>query len=273
MSGGGQKAVAPAVEDWEAIVAGAGPKRHIAQLYTEHEFLARAVGRFARDGVRSQDGILLIATPLHRLLILRRLEGLGVDVKEMQRRGQLLVREADETLGKFMVGGRPDREAFRGVIGGVLDELGAAGYGRVRAFGEMVDRLRARDFDAAIELEELWNELLAERATALLCAYSVDALDARSSRGLVPRIAGVHSDLIPVEDFAKLDRAVDRAYVEIFGSHEDAQALRQAFLEHFVRPAAMPDAAAAVLAMQSFVPDSADALIASVRRHYYSLPA
>jgi DcmR-like sensory protein len=256
---------------WEAVLASPSPGQHIVQLYTEHEFLARAVGQFVHDGLQRDEGVLLVTTPLHRAVISRRVEGLGVDVQTFLRRGQLLVWDAGETLATFMRDAVPERGAFREVVGEAIRALAAAGFPRVRAFGEMVDLLRVSDLGATLLLEDLWREVVAERQITLLCGYSVDPLDAGSYRGLVQSIVGSHSDVIPVDDYGRLDRAVERAYVEIFGSHEEARELRHAFLQHFSRPAAMPDAQAAILALREFVPSSGDELLASVRRHYYAV--
>ena len=81
-------------------------------------------------------------------------------------------------------------------------------------------------------------------------------------------MSATHSDLIPVDDYARLERAVDRAYVDVFGAGEDARALQHAFLTHYRRPATMPEAAAAILALREFIPGTTDALLERVRRHY-----
>jgi len=48
----------------------------------------------------------------------------------------------------------------------------------VRAYGEMVDVLWQRgERDAAIRLEEFWNDLARLQTFSLLCAYCIDHLD------------------------------------------------------------------------------------------------
>jgi hypothetical protein len=253
---------------WQNLLSTPRPGEHIAQLYTDRQFLARGVGRWVSDGLHQGDAVLVIATPLHWRAIERELDRHHVRVGPFERRGQLVVRDAEETLATFMVDGRPDRDRFRTVIGGVIDGARAAGHDTTRAFGEMVDILRHTDVVATFQLEALWNELIAERGIALLCGYSVDPFDPRVYRGLLQRVTGSHSHLIPVEDEARFERAVERAYEEVFGGGEDASELRHAFLRHYARPSAMPDAEAAVLALSEFVPDTVDALLESARQHY-----
>ena len=135
----------------------------------------------------------------------------------------------------------------------------------------VVDILRPVSLTAALELEELWNELLTARRISLLCGYSVDAFDPEAYRGLLQDVSAAHSHLVPVEDYARLDQAVDSAFVEIFGAARDARFFRRTFIDHYQRPAAMPDAQAAILATRQFVPEAVVALLDRARHHYHSL--
>ena len=253
---------------WQSVLSSPAPGGHIAQLYSDRRFLARGVGRWVGDGLRSGEGVAVIATPAHWNAAVREMDRHHVRVATYERRGQLIVRDAAETLAAFMVDGTPDRAKFRETIDTVLGDLQGAGFRTVRAFGEMVDILRRTDVVATFRLEALWNELLVERGIALLCGYSLDTFDRKIYRGLLQQVSGSHSHLIPVEDYARFDRAVERAYEDVFGGGEDATSLRHAFLQHYARPSAMPDAEAAILALREFVPDTADAVIERARRHY-----
>jgi hypothetical protein len=163
----------------------------------------------------------------------------------------------------------PDPERFAAVIGGAVEAGRRAGYPRVRAFGEMVDLLRRTDLAATIRLEELWNDLLAGHRISLLCGYSVDIFDPRVYRGLLQRVCSVHSDLIPIEDYARLEQAVARAYADVFGPVGDGQALRDVLVADYAPASAMPDAEAAILAAREFVPTAIDSLLAAARQHYH----
>ena len=257
-----------AAAPWHDVLATPAAGQHIAQLYTDREFLARAVGRWVGDGLRQGDAVIVVSTPPHWRAALHELDAQHLRVETFQRRGQLIVRDAAETLRSFLVDGLPDRDRFRTVIGGAIDDVQANGFRKIRAFGEMVDLLRRTSLTATLRLEALWNELLIERGLALLCGYSLDTFDPKIYRGLLQQVTGSHSHLIPVEDYARLAQAVDRGYAEVFGDGRDTGDLRRAFLQHYARPAAMPDAEAALMAAREFVPGTADALLESVRRHY-----
>jgi hypothetical protein len=253
---------------WDAALTAPAAGDHIAQLYTDPEFLARAASRFAGDGLRRDEGVVLIATPAHREAIARRLERDGFAVDRLQRSGQLTVIDAAETLSAFLVDGTPDAARFRAVVGGVIDAANAAGYGTVRGFGEMVDVLRHASIPATLRLEALWGELLATRKLSVLCGYSLDNFDRRVHRGVLQRVSALHSHLIPVEDYARLEDAVERAFADVFGDGGDAPGLRRLCLTTFARPAAMPDAQALLLAARDLAPTTADLLVDRVRHHY-----
>jgi len=253
---------------WLDLLTAPSPGQHIAQLYTQREFLSRAVATFVGNGLRRGDAAVVFSTSLHWRASLERLQADGLNVQDFQRRGQLLVRDARNALATFMVDGSPDRGRFRAMIEGTIDEIRSAGFKRVRMFSEMVDILRRADVAATMRLEQLWNELLRDRQVALLCGYSLDAFDPHIYHGLLQQVSATHSDLIPVDDYARLARAVDRAYADVFGGGEDAQALQHAFLTQYRRAATMPEAEAAILALREFVPDTTNALLERVRRHY-----
>jgi hypothetical protein len=253
---------------WEEVVRIPAPGRHIAQLCADEEFLGRAFAAFVESGLRAGEAVFVIVTPIHWQVVERHLAP-RVDVRNAQLREQLIVRDAHETLVSLLAGGGLDRDRFQSLAVPMIDAAIDAGYRRVRVCGEMVDLLRQIDLEATIRLEGFWNEQMRVRDLSLLCGYSVDPFESAVHGGLLQHVTATHSHLIPVEDYARLDRAVTRAYTDVFGGGGDAEALRLAFLKHYPRPSAsMPDAAAAILALREFIPDSADRLLERVRRHY-----
>ena len=49
------------------------------------------------------------------------------------------------------------------------------------------------------------------------CGYSIDNFDPNTYQGILQGVSRAHSHLVPVEDYARLERAVERAYAEVFG--------------------------------------------------------
>jgi hypothetical protein len=249
---------------------GPAPGRHLAQLYTEDEVLVRVVADFAIVGLGHGEGVVLIATPEHRAAITGRLDDQGFSPDTLARRRQLIMLDAGETLAALRLGRGPVAARFETVIGGAVRAGRRAGFERLRVFGEMLDLLHRRTLQAALETEALWSDLVATHDLTLLCGYEIDALDPGTYRGLLQRVCAAHSHLVPVEDCASLDHAVECAYLDVFGARHDAAILRRLFLAHYPRPAAMPDAQAAILAAHEFVPEAASTLLDRIR-HYYRL--
>jgi DcmR-like sensory protein len=258
-----------AVTTWREVIEKATVGQHVALVYAEPGFLVRAVSGFIADGLRKGEGALVIATSFHWQAIASRLRERGFDVDVLTARGQLQALDAATCLRSFLVGGVPDRDRFWTTIGPVVASIRAAGYSPLRAFGEMVDVLRRDDPAGAIALEQLWNERIAAHGLTLLCGYSFDNFDRHVHHGLLQGVSAEHSHLIPVEDDARLDRAVERAYLDVFGA--DGSALRRTLMARYTAPAAMPDAESAILAARELLPTVADALLDRARSHYHAL--
>lgn len=253
-------------QPWQMLLRAPEPSDHVIQLYTDAGFLTRAVAQFIGAGLEQHEGGVVVATPSHIDAIVRAL-GARLDVKAAQARGQLVTVDARRMLDSFMVDGRPHRRKFFAAVRGILDRVTTTGYPMMRLFGEMVDLLWDQNLPATVELEQLWNEVLTARRAALLCAYRIDNFDRRVHRGVLHQLTRCHSHLVPVEDYARLGRAVDAAYRDVFGRDSESDLLRRRLGR---RPdgAVMPPAEAALLALREVHGDAADELLERARRHY-----
>jgi hypothetical protein len=256
-----------ATQPWQSLFRAPEPCDHVIQLYTDEAFLTRAISEFVGTGLAQAEGAVVIATPEHAAAVTRVLRG-RMDVAAMEARTQLVILDAQATLDQFMVDGRPDRDRFFAIAGAVLDRVTAAGYPQMRLFGEMVDLLWDHNLPATIELEELWNEVLAARRVSLLCAYQIDNFDRHAHRGVLHQLSRTHSHLVPVEDYGRFERAVDHAYREVFGPDSDAGLLRDLLARPTEGAPVMPAAQAALLALRDVRRDLADDVLARARRHY-----
>jgi DcmR-like sensory protein len=257
------------LSSWEALLAAPAPCDHLVQLYTSDEALVSTVARFIERGVAEGEAVIAITTSAHWRMIGERLGASGVDVRTVQATRQLIVRDAQDTLTTFMVDGMPERTAMRAAVMSALESARSAGHTKVRAFGEMVDILNRRgNLAAAIRLEELWNELLDVERIALLCAYAIDPFDRAEYKTTLPSIRHVHSHLMPVEDCDRLERAIDRAFVDVFGVYGDTRLLRDLFVRQISDTTAMPTAQGALFALRNLDTRLADAVLESAAMHY-----
>jgi len=204
-------------QSWERLLRTPHPRDHVVQLYTDEQCLGRAVAHFLGAGLRDGGAAVIIGTPAHVRVICDRLDTAGVEVPKAVRRGQLVIADAEQCLARFMKDGLPDRAAFLATVLPILETIRAEGYRNIRLFGEMVNLLWDHNLEATVQLEEMWNEVLADQGVSLLCAYRIDPFDVRAHRGVLHQISRCHSHLVPVDDYDRLDRAVERALRDTFG--------------------------------------------------------
>ena len=256
-------------EPWDQVVADAGPRDHIVQLYQDEDFLNRAVCRFAGAALANGEGIILVPTLTHWNAIRPRLEAEGVDVEASRKRGQLTVVDADEFLPRFMRDAMPDSPVFLGLAADVIGQARAGGrYQKVRWWGEMVGVLWEQGNAAAsMNLEDLFDRLAKHHDIAIFCSFLMDNFNGEVHAHMLPRLGTNHSHLIPVEDYARLERAVADALRETVGSDE-AHALESRLLSDYRQPFNMPRAQALLLALRQVLPTVADPVLQRSRHLY-----
>src|SRR5260370_7679084 len=107
-----------------------------------------------------------------------------------------------------MMNGWPDAGGFwREIWNGITQRAGAVPgkHLGVAAFGEMVSLLWAEGKpDAAIRLEQLWNELGRTHSFHLHCAYPLDFFPQEPDRQAVRQICAEHSQVMPAESYPHL---------------------------------------------------------------------
>src|SRR5256714_6758329 len=150
---------------------------HLVQYYEKEGFLYDRVTDFMSDGLRAGDAAVLIATRAHRSGVESRLARRGVDLSDLIATGRYHALDAQATLSRFMVDATPDPHRFADTACPGI-RTARSGDRRVLAFGAMVALLwAAGNQDAAIQLEELWNDLARREMFALLCAYPIKHFD------------------------------------------------------------------------------------------------
>jgi hypothetical protein len=193
-----------------------------------------------------------------------------VDVKAAQNRGQLTVVDADELLPTFMRGTMPDAPVFLGLAGEVIaNARREASFPKVRWWGEMVNVLWEQgNVAASMSLEDQFDRLAKHHEIAIFCSFVMDNFKSEVHSQLLPRLAQNHSHLIPVEDYARLERAVAAALRETVGG-ADAVVLEQQLLSGYSPKFAMPRSQALLLALRETLPDVADSVLTRSRKLYH----
>jgi DcmR-like sensory protein len=251
------------VSNWPDLLRQPCEGDHFVQVYQDEVFLCEAVAEYLGTGLRRGEGLIIIATASHRAAFTQQMEDDGVPASEAIRSGQLVLLDADETLARFTPGGMPDWQTFHALIGGVIARV-RLDYPSVRAYGEMVDVLWQRgEREAAMRLEEFWNDLAKLQTFSLLCAYYMDNLDALAYTGPLECVCKVHTHLIPARDYGRFNKAVIEASEEVL-DQPLAHMLLSLSANH--RPAtAMPEGQATLLWLKRNMPRTADKVLAEVR--------
>jgi len=255
---------------WDGLLAAAGPRDHIVQLYQDQQFLNRAVCRFAAGAIANGEGVILVPTAAHWEAFRPRLEAEGVDVRDAQDRGQLTIVDADELLPRFMKDTMPDAPVFLGLASHVIAKArGEARYPKVRWWGEMVNVLWEQgNVAASMSLEDQFDHLAKHHEIAIFCSFVMDNFNSDVHSRLLPRLGQNHSHLIPVEDYARLERAVSNALRQTVGA-DDAQVLEQQLLSNYSPALQMPRSQVLLLALRDSLPEVADSVLKRSRAIYH----
>jgi len=255
---------------WQKLLERPHARGHFVQLYrADDNSLVTNVGRYLCEGLKAGDGTLVIATEENRRAFTAHIEKLGFDVQPVISANQFILLDARQTLEQFMVDGQPDWYRFEAVIRAAMHRLQPAGEGSgLRAYGEMVGLLwNARQFAAAIRLEQYWNKLLEQASFSLYCAYAIDLFGQEFHVANLDGVLCTHTHLVPAESDGKLEKAVNLAMDEVLGSH--AEGLKVLIKENY-RPgwAIMPNAESIMLWLRNNLPEKAEEIVARARHHY-----
>lgn len=166
---------------------------HIVQLFDTPESRRAVVSRFVQEGLSTGAPVLVVAEPKHWALVAQALAALGVDHQAAAERSQLIYLDASVTLQLIMRNGVPDALAFERMVGRLVKRMAAKGPG-LRIYGEMVDVLAEEgDFEAAQQLEQLWNELALKCPFTLLCGYCSAHFGPQAAERVLHDICGAHT--------------------------------------------------------------------------------
>lgn len=156
------------------------PSRHEALFYSDDAVLLGRLIPLVSAALKRGDPAVIIATNAHQERLAQGLKLDGVDVDALIRAGMYIAVDAAGTLSIFMVDGMPEPSRFFRIVGGLIVEsakIAKTKNPRVAAFGEWVSILcKNGQTDAAIRLEQLWNQLAATTEMDLLCGYEMGSL-------------------------------------------------------------------------------------------------
>jgi PAS domain S-box-containing protein len=170
---------------------------HFARFYDDERLLIDEVCDFADGALRTGGTAIIIAKDARLGEFNQRLKGFGANGEHAWYPGRLVILSAEETLAKILIDGWPNAARFDAVVGGLVADAVASST-PVHAFGEMVGILCESDsYDAAVELERLWNELRKSQNFSLFCGYGAALFRSERHGHALRRVCEAHDHVSP----------------------------------------------------------------------------
>ena len=171
-------------------------RSHVAGFYSDGELLLDEYARSVGNVLDAGSVAVYIADESRRSAVLRRLEARRLNVDLAIREGRLRSTDVVEWMATFMVDGWPDEARFwrsaHLLISGVRSRF-AEQHPGVAVCGDGAGSLLRDDrIEAAIRLEQLWDDFARTYNLDVFCGYS-GTLDREDATGVFQRICAAHS--------------------------------------------------------------------------------
>jgi CheY-like chemotaxis protein len=175
---------------------------HTLQFYESEDRLEEVVSEYLAEGLDRGDAVMVIASRRRAAALILMLDALGCEVERARGDGSLVFLDGSETLAEMVRAGKPDPAFFHAHLGAIVATLTAAssskGPGRVRVYSELADALwRRGEREAAVRLEELWNEVAAKGPVSLCCPYVTGSFENEDDAESLGAICGAHTRIVP----------------------------------------------------------------------------
>jgi MEDS: MEthanogen/methylotroph, DcmR Sensory domain len=173
---------------------------HEVQFYSDEDGFLDTFSDFIALRLKAGNAGIVIANELNRLRLFSKLQTGGVDVISAIEQGNYIPVDVAETLSRFMVNDLPDPVRFSEVMGGLMEQAYKVAKGkhpRLAVCGEGVGVLWSQGKgEAAIRLEQLWNEIAKTYDVDVLCAYPVLHFVGEECRDMFQRICAEHTAVL-----------------------------------------------------------------------------
>jgi DNA-binding NarL/FixJ family response regulator len=173
------------------------PHRHEVQFYSDDAVFLDGFARFITAALEAGDVAIVVATESHRESLVERLKAQGLDMDAATGQGTYISVDAAKMLSTFMINDMPDSGQFIEVVGPFIRAAAKAGkrdHPRVAACGECAPLLLAEGkVDAAIRLEQLWDQIATIYEVNILCGYALNSFHGEEDEYIFQTICAEHS--------------------------------------------------------------------------------
>jgi DNA-binding NarL/FixJ family response regulator len=171
--------------------------RHEVQFYSDDALLLDTFARFIAVALKSGRAAIVVITESHRDGLVSRLKVQGIDVDAITRQGTYIQLDVNKTLSTFMVNDMPDSTRFFPFVGSLIEAAAKAArqqHHGVVACGECSPFLLADgEAEAAIRVEQLWDEVGKTFGMDILCGYAWSSFYGEEDEHLFQSICAEHS--------------------------------------------------------------------------------
>jgi DNA-binding NarL/FixJ family response regulator len=180
--------------------AAAHTRRHHAAFHAEDASIVEGYVSFVGTALAAGDAVVIAVDEARRARIEDRLRAHGLDVDGARADGRYLALNVADMIATVMAGGRFDEARGRERATALLVRAASAAAGprpRVAVCGDgAFDLWRTGRGDAALQVEQLWDELARTYHVDVLCAYAAPVPEAGGDAHLCA-IADAHSAIRP----------------------------------------------------------------------------
>jgi DNA-binding NarL/FixJ family response regulator len=176
-------------------------RHHEVEFYSDDASLLDGFTRFIGTALKAGNAVIVIATELHRVSLLPKLQAHGVDIGTAIEEGRYISLDAADTLSMIMVDSMPDPVRFLKAAGDLILSAARAAKGEhlhVDVCGECSPLLWAQgNAEAAVRLEHLWDEFAKSYDLHVLCGYPLASFQCEMGSDVFDRLCAAHSRYLP----------------------------------------------------------------------------
>jgi DNA-binding NarL/FixJ family response regulator len=172
-------------------------RQHEVEFYADDSAFLDGFTRFIEAALKIGNAVVVMVSAPHRNSLHERLRAGGLDIGAAIDQGKYISLDRAEALPLFMVNDMPDPNRFFKVTGDRIRDAAKAAKGdhpRVAACGECSPLLwELGNADAAIALEQLWDEIARTYDVDILCGYSLGSFQGAIGSQVFEKICAEHS--------------------------------------------------------------------------------
>lgn len=172
-------------------------QRHEAGFYADESSLLDGYAMFIAGALDAGNGLVMVFSPLRRNRLKQPLRARGIDLDRALTDGRCLWMDVAAVLSSFMVGDRVDEGRFWSAATAVIMEaarISRVDPPRLSACGECAPTLLQDGLtDAAIQLEQLWDDVTRTFNVDIFCPYSCHGLQCDDGSQVFRDLRASHS--------------------------------------------------------------------------------